>query len=128
MNPILSKAIIIVTFALLFYSIAVVKEQRNSTISKHILSFLTAGISCDIASTALMIIGSRNIPITVHGVLGYTALLAMLVDTILIWRRWMIEGSRSKVPKGLHLYTRIAYGWWLFAYIAGAIIAVVLQS
>jgi uncharacterized repeat protein (TIGR03987 family) len=126
MNPILGKAVIIVTFALLFYSVGVIQEQRKSAISKQILSFLTAGIICDIASTTLMIIGSRNIPITLHGLLGYSALAAMLVDTILIWRHWISERGRIKVPHKLHLYTRIAYGWWVFAYIAGAIIAMVI--
>ena len=127
LNPVLIRAVIVVTFALLFYSVAVVTEQRKSFVSKRILLFLTAGVSCDVSSTVLMIIGSGNIPITVHGFLGYSALVVMSVDTVLIWRHWARNGSVNKVPRGLHLYTRIAYGWWVIAYIAGAIISILLD-
>jgi len=72
-----------------------------------------------------MIISSGNIPITVHGFIGYTALLVMLIDGILIWRQRRRNGS-GPVPHGLHLYTRIAYAWWVIAYIAGAIISMTL--
>ena len=128
MNPTLIKAVIVVTFALLFYSIAIVTEQRKSSISRRVLLFLMAGVCCDVTSTALMIIGSGNIPITIHGFLGYTALLAMLIDTVLIWRFWTKNGSIVNVPRGLHIYTRIAYSWWVIAYIAGAIISIRLKS
>lgn len=74
-----------------------------------------------------MIIGSRRIPITVHGFIGYTALIVMLIDTILIWRFWRRNGD-SHVPKSLNMYTRAAYSWWVIAYIAGAIFAMTLQS
>ncbi len=127
MNPILTRAVIVVTFALIFYSAAVVTEQRRRRISKRVLAFLMAGVAFDISSTALMIIGSRNIPITVHGFIGYSALAAMLIDTILIWRFWKRSGDMP-VPKGLNTYTRLAYGWWVIAYIAGALISMTLQS
>jgi hypothetical protein len=115
-------AIIIVNFALICYSAAVIAEQRTSLVSRGILIFLTAGVICDITSTILMIIGSRNTPITFHGVLGYTALAAMLVDTIIIWRYWTQHKTTFRVPSRLHLYTRAAFIWWVFAYIAGIMI------
>jgi len=121
----LIRAVIVVTFALVFYSAGVIKEQRKSAISRQILLFLTIGVLLDITSTILMIISSTNIALTVHGILGYTALSVMLVDTILIWRHWLRNGS-SQTPRRLHLYTRIAYSWWVIAYIAGAIISSIL--
>jgi len=69
----------------------------------------------------------HKIPITVHGVIGYTALTVMLIDTILIWRFWRKNGGIA-VPKGLNMYTRLAYSWWVIAYIAGAVIAMTLES
>jgi uncharacterized repeat protein (TIGR03987 family) len=126
MNPTLIKAVIVVTCALVFYSIGVVSEQRRNRISKQVLAFLTAGVLFDIASTTLMIIGSSKIPLTVHGVIGYSALTVMLIDTVLIWR-WRLKKGSLEVPRGLNLYTRLAYGWWVIAYIAGAVIAMVLE-
>jgi hypothetical protein len=125
LNPTLMKAVAVVTVALICYSLAVIDEQRKGYLNKFILTFLSLGIVFDISSTALMIIGSGKIPITVHGFLGYSALSVMLVDTILIWRHWRRHGSGT-LSRRLGLYTRLAYGWWVLAYIAGAIIAMAL--
>jgi uncharacterized repeat protein (TIGR03987 family) len=127
LNPTLIKAVIVVTLALIFYSIAVLTEQREYSISKRVLTFLTVGVAFDISSTVLMIIGSRKIPITIHGFIGYSALLVMLTDTILVWRFWLKNRS-TQVPRSLNLYTRLAYSWWVIAYIAGAIIAMTLKN
>jgi hypothetical protein len=137
MNDTLMRAVGVVTVALICYSIAIITEQRSHTISWRVLGFLTAGIVCDIASTGLMIAGSGNIPITVHGFIGYSALTVMLIDTVLIWRLWartrvrvtdvgILSETTTQIPGGLHTYTRLAYGWWVIAYIAGAIISVTL--
>ena len=122
MNSLIIIALIVVTFALISYSVAVITEQKKSTVTKCTLFFLTAGVALDISSTALMIAGSTNIPLTFHGIIGYTALLGMLIDAILIWRHWA-SNAGSKIPRGLHLYTRVAYGWWVIVYIIGAIIS-----
>ena len=122
MNAGLMRAVVVVTVALVFYSIGVITEQRKHAVTRLVLFFLTGGVILDITSTILMIINSGNIPITAHGIIGYTALLVMLIDGILIWRYRLQKGG-SPVPRRLHLYTRIAYGWWVIAYIAGAIIS-----
>ena len=127
MNPTLVWAVVVVTFALMFYSIAVISEQRKRHTSKRILQLLTVGVFLDISSTTLMIIGSRKIPFTIHGFIGYSALMVMLIDVILMWRFW-VKGGSTDVPRNLNLYTRFAYSWWVIAYIAGAIIAMTLKS
>jgi len=88
MNPTLYQAVVVVTFALVFYSVAVVQVQRNALITRRTLGFLTSGITCDCTSTGLMIACSRHIPISIHGFIGYSALILMLIDTILMWRVW----------------------------------------
>ena len=125
MNPTLIKAVVVVTFALVFYSIGVISEQRRHSLSKSILTFISLGILFDVSSTVLMIIGSGNIPITVHGILGYSALTVMLIDAVLLWRHW-IGHKGERVSSKLNTYTRVAYSWWVIAYIAGAIISMVL--
>jgi len=138
MNATLYKAVVVVTFALIFYSIGIITEQRNHAISRRVLGFLSAGVACDIASTGLMIIGSGKIPITVHGFIGYSALIVMLIDTILIWRLWtknrvkitnvgFSSDAIDDIPQKLHIYTRLAYIWWIIAYIAGAFISMTLD-
>jgi hypothetical protein len=126
MNPVLIRAVVVVTFALISYTIGVITEQRKRCISKRVLTFITIGVVLDISSTILMIIGSGKIPITVHGFIGYSALIVMLIDTLLIWR-WWCKNRDKHVSRGLNIYTRVAYGWWVAAYVAGAIIAMTLK-
>jgi SNF family Na+-dependent transporter len=123
---ILIKAIIAVTLALVFYSIAVLTEQRKYAISKRVPTFLTTGVAFGISSSVLMIIGSRKIPITIDGFISYSVLLVMLINTILVWRFWLKNRS-TQVVKSFNVYTWLAYSWWVIAYIAGAIIAMTLK-
>jgi uncharacterized repeat protein (TIGR03987 family) len=111
----------IVTLALISYSIAIFNERRKKHITKKILIFLTIGVILDITATGCMIIGSTKSPFTIHGSLGYSALTLMLIDTILIWRFYK-NNTNLDVPKGLHIYTSIAYSWWIIAYITGSLL------
>ncbi len=122
MKTILIIGTTIVNLALIFYSIGIITEQVRHKISQRVLRFITIGLVFDITATILMIIGSENSAFTAHGLLGYSSLTGMLIDAILLWRLRMKKGLNSDVPLGLHWYTRIAYGWWLAAYITGALI------
>ena len=123
MNSILLTGTIIVQLALIFYSIAIITEQRKRIISKNVLTFLTFAVFFDISATVFMIAGSRNSPFTIHGMIGYSALICMLIDLILIWKLKAKSGLNAIVPTSLHLFSRFAYLWWVIAYITGAIIA-----
>jgi uncharacterized repeat protein (TIGR03987 family) len=123
--PIILIAVIIVNLALITYSIGVITEQRKKTISNKTLGFLTVGVVFDCAATVCMIIGSSTEGITLHGILGYSALLVMLTDGILWWKFRLKNAQETAVPKKLHLYSRYAYYWWVIAYITGAIIVAV---
>lgn len=113
---------VIVTLALLSYSIGVITEQRKRRIVKSVLWFITIGIILDVTATICMIIGSSNSPFTLHGFLGYSALLAMLIDVVVIWRFHYQNESKTTVPRQIHIYTLIAYLWWVVAYITGSML------
>jgi len=125
MNLILVTGTIIVTFVLIFYSISVFSEQRNKAFTSFVLTTRTIGVALDFTSTAFMIAGSRKIPFTFHGLLGYSALTGMLVDKVLVWRYAKKQNHRPISP-GLKLYTRLVYLWWVLAYIAGGLITAFL--
>ncbi len=112
----------IVTLALIFYSIGFIKLRGEKAVTARILFFYTLGISLDITATVFMIIGSSKGMLTFHGFIGYSSLLGMLTDTILLWRYNMKNGSAEQISKKLHLYSRIAYTWWVLAYITGGLL------
>jgi uncharacterized repeat protein (TIGR03987 family) len=112
----------IVTLALISYSIAVFSEKRKRIITRFMLFFLTTGLILDITATTCMIIGSTKSPFSLHGMLGYSALTLMLIDTLLIWKFYKTNGISSEVSAALHKYTLIAYSWWVIAYITGSLL------
>lgn len=121
MSPILLAGTAIVHLALVAYTIGIVSEQRNRRVSRFALNFLTVGVVLDITATACMIAGSSSGPFTAHGLLGFSSLAAMLLETTFAWRHRHTQGD-AEVPHWLHLYSRIAYGWWLVAYVTGAML------
>ena len=115
----------VVTLALISYSVGVIAEQKQKRIIKTVLIFITLGIVLDVTATICMIVGSSNTPFTFHGFLGYSALVAMLIDVIMIWKFYNKNGSDADVPRSLHLYTLIAYLWWVIAYITGSALVMI---
>jgi hypothetical protein len=115
----------IVTLALIFYSIGFTKENREKLITGRVLLFYTIGVTLDITATILMIIGSSKGMLTVHGMIGYSSLLGMLIDTIFLWRYNLGKGTGIEVNRGLHIYSRIAFIWWIIAYITGGLLVAI---
>ena len=124
MLPLARIAATVVTLALISYSIAILTEQKKRKVINLVLLFLTLGVVLDISATAMMIIVSENSPFTIHGILGYSSLTLMIIDAVLLWRFRMKSGSEEKVARPLHLYSRIAYIWWVAAYITGTLMVV----
>ncbi len=123
MNTLSTIGASIVTLALISYSIGIISEQVKKTLIPRVLIFITIGVTLDVTATVFMILGSRNSPFTVHGFIGYSALLVMLIELTRIWRTYKKTGLNGEVPKSVHLYSRYAYIWWVVAYITGSLIA-----
>jgi hypothetical protein len=117
----------IVTLALIFYSIGFSKENRKKLITGRVLLFYTIGVTLDITATILMIIGSSKGMVTWHGMIGYSSLLGMLIDTIFLWRHNLGRGTEIEVNRSLYIYSRIAFIWWIIAYITGGLLVAIAK-
>jgi hypothetical protein len=122
MKPLAIFAASVVTLAFISYSIAILTEQRKKLVINRVLIFLSMGVVLDISATIMMIIVSENSPFTIHGILGYSSLTLMLIDAVLLWRFRIRKGSGAIVSRGVHLYSRVAYIWWITAYITGTML------
>ncbi len=122
MNTALVLGTRIVVFALLSYTIAFVIEQRKTLITRFVLIFQYTGLVLDIAATAFMILGSESTALSFHGFIGYSALLIMIIKTIFFWRHNKKRGVSGKVGRILHWYSRVAYVWWVVAFILGGLL------
>ena len=119
MNPIRIAAVSTVTLALIMYTTGTVQEQRSRRAGAGARGFLLAGVLLDVTATVLMVVATGRLALTLHGALGYSALVLMILDTALLWRHARRLGA-AEVPRGLHLYSRLAYLYWVAAYVTGA--------
>jgi hypothetical protein len=115
----------IVTIALVFYSLGYARERRRQLVTSAVLSFYTIGVSLDITATIFMIIGSTRGLVTPHGLIGYSSLLGMLTDTFILWRHYMKKGPGEEVSRRIHLYSSVAYIWWIIAFITGGLLVAI---
>ena len=127
MKPILIIGTSIVNLALIFYSLFIYQERRYKLLTRKLLTFLTIGVSLDVIATTCMIIGSSRSPFSMHGILGYSSLTAMFIDAVLLWQNKAFLGFNSRISKGIHNYSLIAYVWWIMAYITGAMLVFVFR-
>jgi hypothetical protein len=116
----------IVLFAFGSYTTAIITQVRLRRPTAMMRGFLTAGVALDATATGFMIAGSRRIPLTFHGVLGYSAFLLMATDLMLTWRRYRLRGNEI-LPSRLYRYSLAAYSWWVLAFAAGIIVAAAMR-
>uniref|UniRef100_A0A832I7C6 DUF420 domain-containing protein n=1 Tax=Eiseniibacteriota bacterium TaxID=2212470 RepID=A0A832I7C6_UNCEI len=119
MTPLRMAAVTCVTTALALYTVGCLKEQRARRATRGVVGFLTVAVVFDVVATGLMVLATRSADLTLHGALGYSALGAMLLDTVLLWRHRLRAGE-AEVPRALHRYSRIAWAYWVAAYFTGA--------
>lgn len=124
MNPLSLIGAFVITLALLSYGIGSISVQHFRLISRGVLAFITIGVLLDLAAIIFMISGSTKGAFTRHGILGYSASITMVIDMALIWRCYFRNGLDSIINKSVLLYSKIAYGWWLIAYITGSLMII----
>jgi len=114
----------IITFSLLAYGIGCISVIRFKLLSPWVLLFLTLGLLLDIVAVSFMITGSNNSPFNLHGLLGYSGILLMLINVIFIWKEYRVKGINSKLSKNIVRYTKYAYLWWLIVYFTGSLLVI----
>jgi hypothetical protein len=125
MTPLRMAAVTTVTTALAFYTTGTILEIRARRATRGVRGFLSVAVVFDVTATLLMILATQRAELTLHGALGYSALTAMALDVVLIWRHRRRAGD-APFSGALHLYARLAYAYWIVAYFTGA--ALVMMS
>jgi EamA domain-containing membrane protein RarD len=121
-NPVLLTGVITVNLALVFYTIGFVAEQRSRRGTPAVLAVLILAVVLDLVATGCMMTGSRRSPLTLHGLVGYSALAGMILAVALVWRQRRVT-TDATIGRGTHLVLRVAYSWWVIAYLMGAALA-----
>jgi len=124
MNPLSVAGAFVITISLLSYGVGNITLQRFKMVTPGVLWFLSLGVVLDIIASIFMIIGSRYNMFTLHSLLGYSAMLAMIVEVSLIWRVYFLKRNNAVLNKKLLTLARLTYGWWIAAYITGSLLVI----
>ncbi len=124
MNPLSLIGAFVITLALLSYGIGSISVQHFKLVSRGVLFFFTLGALLDLTAIGFMIYGSKLGLLSLHGVLGYTATVTIVIDTALIWLCYFRNGLNSDIKKSVLLFSKIAYAWWLIVYFTGSLLII----
>lgn len=113
---------VVITLSFLSYGIGSISIQRFKTISSGILVFITLGVCLDIVAVAFMVAGSHRTNLSLHSILGLSATLMMMVNMFLIWKLYSRKGLNANISKPIINYSKIAYTWWVIAYLTGSLL------
>lgn len=123
----LPAAIVIITLALVFYSIGVWSERIQRTLKWWHVGFFTLGLAADVTGTLMMsaIAGERRAEGVVAGPLdslmawtGTAAIVLMAVH--LIWAIVVLLRGRESEKNAFHRFSVIVWAIWLVPYVLGA--------
>jgi len=110
-------AVTIVTLALLCYTVGTAAQLRSRKVTGAVVGFLVIGVVLDVVATVFMILGSGKL-LSLHGLLGYSALAGMVAEALIAWR-WRARHGETPITDGMSLYSRLAYSYWVIAFISG---------
>lgn len=108
------SASIIITSALVFYSIGVWSERISGELKKWHLAFFVLGLICDTWGTGLMFEFVGGMTFDVHGISGLIAILLMLVHAI--WAAVVLAKKDEKAIKSFHKFSVVVWFIWLIPY------------
>ena len=95
MNSIILTGVITVQFALIFYTVFIINEHKKRKAVNIVLYSLTVAVIFDLIATGSMMAGTDKTYFTVHGIIGYSALVMMIIDAVLIWRHKIQKGAEE---------------------------------
>lgn len=111
--------VVLVHLALIFYVLFIIYENKKRKAATSVLTLITLAVIFDIAATTCMMLGTTRTYFTFHGIIGYIGLLLMLIDAVLLWKHKIKNGADVLLSSGLHLYSKIAFTWWIVAFLTG---------
>ena len=105
---------IIITLALVFYSIGVWSERFVRVLKPWHMIFFGLGLICDIWGTVLMLDFSGGLTLDVHSVSGLIAILLMIIHGA--WAGTVLVRKDEKALNNFHKFSLVVWVMWLIPY------------
>lgn len=122
----LITAIILITSALVFYTIGVWSEKIQGVLKPWHVILFGIGLFFDTTGTLTMeaIAKSQSISMTtagfnLHSFTGLAAILLMLVHAV--WAIWVLKKNDEKIKNTFHKFSILVWLIWLIPFMSGAV-------
>ncbi len=117
MEPILMRAVIFITLALVFYTIGVWAEKLQGRLKAWHLVLFYFGLICDTLGTSFMSQLSDASFISLHGLTGLIAIVLMFIHAI--WATVVLIKKDEQQIQKFHKLSIIVWVIWLVPYFIG---------
>jgi uncharacterized repeat protein (TIGR03987 family) len=115
-NEILIAAILI-SLALVFYSIGVWSERLAGRLKRWHLIFFWSGLIFDTTGTAIMFEVAGGLEFDVHGLTGLIAIILMVIHAV--WATIVLVLKNEKAITNFHHFSVFVWVIWLIPYLTG---------
>ena len=119
-----SSATIIITAALVFYSIGVWSERFSGRLKSWHLVFFVLGLNCDTWGTGMMLEMAGGMTSDIHGITGVIAILLMLIHAV--WAFVVLLKKDEKAITNFHKFSVIVWLIWLIPYFSPMLFSLVV--
>lgn len=109
-----SLPVIIITFALVFYTIGVWSERFAGRLKWRHLVFFVLGLICDTWGTTLMVEMSEGLSYDLHGISGLLAIVLMFTHAG--WAIIVLLKKEEKAIRNFHKFSVLVWLIWLVPY------------
>jgi uncharacterized repeat protein (TIGR03987 family) len=115
-----SVPLIIISLALVFYSIGVWSERVQGKLKTWHLIFFWSGLVCDTWGTGLMIDMAGGLTSDIHGITGVIAIVLMLIHAF--WASLVLIKKDENAIRNFHKFSLVVWFIWLIPYLSPMII------
>jgi uncharacterized repeat protein (TIGR03987 family) len=112
---------ILITLALVFYTIGVWAERFAGRLKPWHLIFFWGGLIFDTTGTGMMMEMAGGLTFDIHGVTGVLAILLMIIHAV--WATIVLRRKDKKAILTFHRFSVIVWAIWLVPYFTGFFIS-----
>jgi uncharacterized repeat protein (TIGR03987 family) len=112
---------ILITLALVFYTIGVWAERIAGRLKGWHLIFFWSGLICDTLGTGIMMDYAGGLTADIHGVTGVLAILLMVIHAV--WATIVLVRKDENAIANFHKFSLLVWIIWLIPYFTGFFIS-----
>jgi len=120
MPTIVVASTILITLALIFYSIGVWSERFAGRLKGWHLIFFWGGLLFDTIGTGMMMEMAGGLGFDIHSVTGVTAILLMIIHAV--WATVVLARKDERAIVNFHKFSVVVWAIWLIPYGTGFIL------